>query len=443
MIQTMIRGTATILLVALVVLMIGTFPRSGDAGILSTELAPGPSTDNPVRSQRLTPVTSPSDVGAGLAAAEEAATASVDDTSGTTSPTVATAGAGSSPTTVAAAPSPAPAPSPAAALSTATSTTTTTAPAVSTGSGMFLWDSAWQIAAKANEAGMQQYVDRLAAAQGSSGANFTGFWFSVVNQNQDINTANGFGHTFGSYSSPNADYLNDVETLIAKASGRGLRVGILVGWDGSNQFSVESGKLNSENAYQYGYTIASQWTRPDFGGRWAISSWIMGGDTTSDSGGEHGAVWAEVVRGIQAAEAANGFGGATILFHTAPGQQLHYVGAPWLDAHAPQTGHCADAATAVNWINELRNTGARVWGNGEMRYEDIAWSCNDMVPISADQVLADTIAMGNLGYMANFVYGHDTRWNSSWPGSNGLFAGGGVSPGLQKILDQPGLIRPR
>jgi hypothetical protein len=308
---------------------------------------------------------------------------------------------------------------------------------------MYLWDSAWQIAAKANADGMQQYVNRLAAARGSSGANVTGFWFSVVNQNQDINTPNGFGHSFGSYTSPNPDYLNDVETLIAKAAGRGLRVGILVGWDGSNQFSVETGKLNRDNAYQYGYTIAAQWTRPDFGARWAISSWIMGGDTTEDNGGEHGAVWAEVVRGIQDAEAANGFGGATILLHTAPGQQLHYLGAPWLDAHAPQTGHCADTGTAVAWLNELHNTGARVWGNGEMRYEDITWSCNGNVPISPDQVLADTIAMGNLGYMANFVYGYDARWNSGWPGSHGLSADGGVSPGLQKILDHPGLIRPR
>ncbi len=70
---------------------------------------------------------------------------------------------------------------------------------------MYLWDSAWQIAAKSNDAGMQQYVDRLAAASGSGGANITGFWFSVVNQNQDINTPNGFGHSFGSYSAPNPD----------------------------------------------------------------------------------------------------------------------------------------------------------------------------------------------------------------------------------------------
>lgn len=308
---------------------------------------------------------------------------------------------------------------------------------------MYLWDTAWQIAAKANADGMQQYVNRLSAASGSGGANVTGFWFSVVNINQDINTPNGFGHTFGSFAEPNADYLNDVEILIAKASSRGLRVGIVVGWDGPNQYAVESGKLNANNGYQYGYAIASQWTRPDFGGRWAISSWIMGGDTTKDNGGEHGAVWAEVVRGIRDAESANGFGGAPVLLHTAPGQQRHYVGASWLTAHAPQTGHCTDTQTAVNWMNDLRNTGATVWGNGEMRYEDITWSCNGNSPISADQVLSDAIAMGNLGFMANFVYGHDDRWNSSWPGANGLSSGGGVSPGLQKILDHPGLIRSR
>ena len=308
---------------------------------------------------------------------------------------------------------------------------------------MYLWDTAWQVAAKATADGMQQYVDRLSAVSGRGGANVTGFLFSVVNINQDINTPNGFGHSFGSFSNPNQDYLDDVETLIGKAAGRGLRVGIVVAWDGPNQFSVDSGKLTAANAYEYGYRIASQWTRPDFGSRWAVTSWILGGDTTRDAGGEHGAVWAEVARGITDAESDNGFWGAPILFHTAPGQQLHYVGASWLDAHSPQTGHCADTATAVAWMNQLAATGAPVWGNAEARYEEITWACNGNVPISPDQVLADAIAMGNLGFVDNFVYGHDDRWNSAWPGANGLFSGGGASEGLQRILDEPGLIRPR
>ena len=63
-------------------------------------------------------------------------------------------------------------------------------------------------------------------------------------------------------------------------------------------------------------------------------------------------------------------------------------------------------------------------------------------PISPDQVLADVIAMKDLGVMRNFVYGFDPRWNSSTPGSVGL-PGSGVSAGLQLILDEPGLIRRR
>ncbi|NNF87847.1 MAG: DUF4038 domain-containing protein [Acidimicrobiia bacterium] len=169
-----------------------------------------------------------------------------------------------------------------------------------------------------------------------------------------INTPNGYGHRFGSFSNPDAAYLNDVERLISMASGRSLKVGIVVAWDGPNQYSVENGKLTTDNAYQYGTTIAAQWTRPGFSGRSAIAAWIMGGDTTNDCcGGEHGAVWPEVVRGIEDAQAANGFSGPQILLHTAPGQHLNYVGASWLDAHAPQTGHCADAGTG--------STGCRSW----------------------------------------------------------------------------------
>lgn len=370
-----------------------------------------------------------------LAAPDSAAASS--STTTTVSDTTTTTASGATTTTTTA---------PASTTTVAPATTTTTAapaPPPPNGSGLRLWDTAWQIAAKANEGAMQQYVDRLAAASGAGGQNLTGFWFSVVNINQDINTPNGFGHSFGSFSSPDAAYLNDVERLLALASGRSLKVGIVVAWDGPNQYSVEHGKLTVDNAYQYGNTIAAQWTRPGFSGRNAIAAWIMGGDTTDDCcGGEHGAVWAEVVRGIKDAQAANGFSGPQILLHTAPGQHLNYVGASWLDAHAPQTGHCADAGTAVNWMQELANTGATIWGNGEMRYEEISWSCNGNSPISPQQVRDDVIAMKNLGTMSNFVYGFDPRWNASSPGSVGM-SGSGVSAGLQLILDEPGLIRTR
>lgn len=460
MIAGLIRGIATLASLTLVVASVGAFALGGDSGLLSTEAVVS-NTGVDAEQQRLSLELVSSEADAPTVAAEStsvpASNPSAQTSTATPSPSTSAASAAPidqqvtpTPTTpataapVAGAPKPATPPPPPAATTTTTTTTTTVAPppAVS-GSGMALWDTAWQVAAKANDAGMQQYVNRLSAAKGSTGANVTGFLFSVVNINQDINTANGFGNSFGSFSEPNPAYLNNVETLIAKAAGRGLRVAIVVGWDGPEQYSVESGKLNADNAYQYGYTIASQWTRPDFGSRWAISAWVMGGDTTRDNGGEHGAVWAEVVRGIEDAEAANGFGKATILHHTAPGQQMHYVGASWLDAHSPQTGHCADTNTAVDRINQLHNSGARIWGNAEMRYEDITWSCNGNNPISPDQVLADAIAMANLGYMDNFVYGHDDRWNSGWPGANGLDSGGAVSPGLQKILDHPGLIRSR
>ncbi|MBT8215719.1 MAG: DUF4038 domain-containing protein [Acidimicrobiia bacterium] len=405
---------------------------------LLNSLAPGPAGD---------PLTTTDEAPDGETDTDDDSPATTTSTS-TTAPTPGAATTTTSPptppttnapTTTTSPPATAPPPPP--------PTTTTTAPPPppppQTGGTLRLWDTAWQIAAKANDGAMQEYVDRLANASGTGGQNLTGFWFSVVNINQDINTGNGFGHTFGNFSNPNTDYLNDVERLIGKAAARGLKVGIVVAWDGPNQFSVESGKLNAGNAYQYGNTIASRWTRPDFSGRSAIDAWVMGGDTTDDCcGGEHGAIWAEVVRGIKDAQAANGFSGPQILFHTAPGQHLNYVGAPWLDAHAPQTGHCADANTASNWMQELAATGAPIWGNGEMRYEGITWACNGNNPISPEQVRDDVVAMKNLGVMGNFVYGFDPRWNASTPGSTGMSASG-VSAGLQLILDTPGLIRPR
>ncbi len=328
---------------------------------------------------------------------------------------------------------------------TSTSTTTLLEPAFAEGA-MFLWDTAWQIAAKADAEAMTEYVDRLAAARGRGGQSITGFWFSMVNSNQDINTPNGFGNGFGSFADPNPAYLDDVESLISLAHQRGLRVAIAVAWDGPARFSVEQGLLTVEMAHGYGSLLAARLTRSDFAGRDSIAAWVMGGDPTGDCcGGEHGEVWEEVVRGIQEAEATNGFPGAPILFHTAPGGHLNYVGADWIDGHAPQTGHCSDAVAATAALNELVAAEARsapVWGNGEMRYEEINWECNGFQPITPDQVLADAKAMADLGFMRNFVYGFDPRWDSERPGSVGMSAEG-VSAGLQMILDEPGLIQTR
>ncbi len=329
---------------------------------------------------------------------------------------------------------------------TTTSTTTTTTTVPFAEGDLLLWDTAWQIVAKADEAAMAEYVDRLAAVRGSAGQSVTGFWFSVVNINQDLNTPNGNGHQFGSFDDPADEYLRDAERLIALAHDAGLRVGIVVAWDGPNQFSVEQGKLNRTNAYAYGNTLAARWTRPDLEARKAIAAWIMGGDTTDDCcGGEHGEVWSEVVRGIRDGEAANGFDGGPVLFHTAPRQQLHYLGAQWLDGHAPQTGHCADSTTAAQWLTELFDADGRtapIWGNGEMRYENIQWECNGFEPISPEQVLADAKTMAELSFVANHVYGYDPRWNSGRPGETGM-SGDGVSAGLQMILDEPGLVQTR
>ena len=328
---------------------------------------------------------------------------------------------------------------------TSTSTTTLLEPAFAEGA-MFLWDTAWQIAAKADAEAMTEYVDRLAAARGRGGQSITGFWFSMVNSNQDINTPNGFGNGFGSFADPNPAYLDDVESLISLAHQRGLRVAIVVAWDGPARFSVEQGLLTVEMAHGYGSLLAARLTRSEFAGRDSIAAWVMGGDPTGDCcGGEHGDVWEEVVRGIQEAEATNGFPGAPILFHTAPGGHLNYVGADWIDGHAPQTGHCSDAVAATAALNELVAAEARsapVWGNGEMRYEEINWECNGFQPITPDQVLADAKAMADLGFMRNFVYGFDPRWDSERPGSVGMSAEG-VSAGLQMILDEPGLIQTR
>ncbi len=356
-------------------------------------------------------------------------TTSVTTSVGATSPTGSTSSTNATPTTT-----------------TMLATTTTIDRQPIADGQVLLWDTVWQIAAKADEAAMADYVERLAAARGSAGQSITGFWFSVVNINQDINTPNGSGHSFGGFGSPNTDYLRNIDRLIELAADSGLRVGIVVAWDGPNQFSVEQGKLTVDNAYGYGNTLAARWTDPEFGARDSVAAWIMGGDTTNDCcGGEHAAVWSEVVRGIQDAEQRNGFSSASILFHTAPRQQLHYLGADWLDGHAPQTGHCADASTATTWLTELFEGDGRaapVWGNGEMRYENIQWECNGFEPITPEQVLNDALAMAQLPFIENHVYGYDPRWNAARPGDVGM-SPDGVSPGLQMILDEPGLVQTR
>lgn len=121
---------------------------------------------------------------------------------------------------------------------------------------------------------------------------------------------------------------------------------------------------------------------------------------------------------------------------------MDYLGADWLDAHSPQTGHCYSPGQAADWLRELDAAAAvPIWGNGEMRYEGINWPCNGRA-ITADDVLSDARLMADLGFMENFLYGFDPRWNASRPGEVGMSADG-ISAGLQRILDEPGLVRSR
>ncbi|NNL69646.1 MAG: DUF4038 domain-containing protein, partial [Acidimicrobiia bacterium] len=318
-----------------------------------------------------------------------------------------------------------------------------------------MWDTAWSLPNRSTPAHVDDYVDYLQAE------GFEGMWISIApfNWQGGMNATNYAGHSLGSFSSPNPNYLAHVDYIIDEAAAHGLNVGVVVAWgtdytgihpgtwpdsntfgpatdrfeschpdpyskiSSSRQAALPAGYFTScdpnnasdsrnQKAYNYGFTL---------GDRWKSESnvlWVMGGDYwdgTSEDLTEH--TWIKIVDGLRAA-------GATQDVTYQPGGYSsswnNFAGDAWVD-QVSFNHHCLQAPQLEVELAALDVYGKPVIAS-EVRYEDewadangLTWWCQGGSPggntIGAAEIIADAQAVLDSG-ADHYVYGHDERW--SW-----------------------------
>jgi len=102
-----------------------------------------------------------------------------------------------------------------------------------------------------------------------------------------------------------------------------------------------------------------------------------------------------------------------ITYHTPTAHfgHLNYVGEPWLDFIAPETGHAQDASRTEDQLRTARNAyGTGVWA-GEPRYFNInfEWVNAAYRNPGVNEMRADAQAAENAG-VTGYVYGDAGRW---------------------------------
>lgn len=202
-------------------------------------------------------------------------------------------------------------------------------------------------------------------------------------------------------SDPKAyDYWDHLDTVVAMAADRGIRVGLLPVWA-----DEQVGELVTEdNARDYGEFV---------GGRYRDRVvWILGGDESAD-GVEQ--VWSELAAGIQ-----TGAGRDVLITYHPIGDRSSadwFADEPWLDLNMVQGGHCLRYDVRRRVVDATyRASPAKPFLDGEPIYEEHPY-CWERPPegfSTALDVRRDaywSVFAGALGH----TYGHHSVWQFLTP----------------------------
>ncbi|MGI9606146.1 MAG: DUF4038 domain-containing protein [Acidimicrobiales bacterium] len=280
-----------------------------------------------------------------------------------------------------------------------------------------VYDTAWQMLVR----GTPQQADTYFATLAAHG--FTGAWAGVIHHAPAtyVDSYNGGGQVGNLIDGQvvlSNGYTDHVRQILDAANRHGQKVGLVVAWQntylpGGNTESGDRarvhGTVNTGNAYAYGLQMVEE-----FGGHPAVSMWVFGGDAGTNNTDANKEVWRVMARAVRDA-------GSTlpIIYHTPTSagetgtfRHLNYVGEPWLDMVAPETGHQQSPAETER---ELRTAveayGLPVW-QGESRYYNITfdWIAPSFRNPGVNEVRADAEAARNAG-VSGYVYGDAGRWN--------------------------------
>ncbi len=191
------------------------------------------------------------------------------------------------------------------------------------------------------------------------------------------------------------DYWDHLDTVVAMAAERGIRIGLLPVWA-----DQQVGELVTEdNARGYGEFVGDR-----YGDRVV---WILGGDESADGVED---VWRELAAGIEA-----GAGREVLITYHPIGDRSSaewFAADPWLDLHMIQGGHCLRHDVRRRVVEATyRASPAKPFLDGEPIYEEHPY-CWERPPegfSTALDVRRDaywSVFGGALGH----TYGHHSVW---------------------------------
>ena len=276
-----------------------------------------------------------------------------------------------------------------------------------------VYDTAWQMLVRSTPAQADNYFAALKAN------GFSGAWSGIIHHapaTYNLNFAGGgqVGSMQNGELILSDAYIAHARQILDAANRHGMKVGLVAAWqnlylpgggadNGVGTSNAVRGTITTANAYAYGRHIAEE-----FGDHPAVSMWVFGGDAGTNNTNANKAVWREMARGVR--DAGNGL---SITYHTPTSEfdQLNYVGEPWLDFVAPETGHAQDAPTTEAELRSVKAAyGTPVW-QGEPRYFNINfdWVNAAFRNPGVAEVQADAQAAENAG-VSGYVYGDAGRW---------------------------------
>lgn len=277
-----------------------------------------------------------------------------------------------------------------------------------------MYDTAWQMFARATPAQADEYFEELKTR------GFSGAWVTVIGHAPArYNDQYPGGGLIGSYTNGeivlSPGYITHVNQILDKANTHGMKVGLVVAWQnlylpgGQSDAHVPSSDLVREtlttaNADAYGRQMVDA-----FGSHPALSSWVFGGDGGTNNTAANIAVWDIMADAIRDEGSTLDIG-----IHLPPYEfdSLLYADVDFLDFAAPEIGHNKTPAQAQFEMEQaVAAYDIPVW-MGEARYfnNDFKWLPVQWRNPGAVEMAEDAQASKNAG-VGGYLYGDAGRWN--------------------------------
>ena len=277
-----------------------------------------------------------------------------------------------------------------------------------------VYDTAWQMFARATPNQADEYFAELRTR------GFSGAWAAVISHAPSTwNNSYPGGEKIGALIDGEIvlsdGYIAHVNEILDRADAHGMRVGLVVAWQnlflpgGRSDAHLPSSDLVREtlttaNADAYGRQMVEA-----FGSHPAVNAWVFGGDGGTNNTVENIEVWDIMADAIRDEGSTLDIG-----IHLPPFEfdSLLYADVDFLDFAAPEIGHNKTPAQA-QW--ELEQAVAAydipVW-QGEARYfnNDFQWLPEQWRNPGAVEMAEDAQASLNAG-VSGYLYGDSGRWN--------------------------------